>query len=362
MTDVPELTPNERFHKHLKAPEYSEVLNELLKFGIEDAKAIKLTDSSHDENDIRLNYIVDKKWVLRFCNAPDMREKRMRELNRLIERYRETGIKCPAFIADNEGKYLHTWGQLLCYLSEYIDLPLASEVELKDENRLDMQVAESVARFAEKYRNIDLSETMGMYSLFDLSPFDVPNGVDEKQENFNKLIALLKSEDEYKLANRLEVRHAEIRSKLKSVYRELPRCVFQGDENFTNILIDEEQNFVGFIDFNLAGTEVIINQLANLAGFDYDEKHADTVGAKARLEFAISYFQDRIIPALRAYRTTAKERQALKWYAWIVMVAQWPVYCFFEYSIKSGVLKNEIFELLSMIADLPEDRLLLKLN
>ena len=346
------------FPKEMEAPECADVLIELSKFGIGSANTIKLIDTTHDALDVRLNYIIDKKWVLRFCNAPDMTEKRMGELNRLIGRYRAMGLQCPAFIADNNGKYLHPWKQFLCYLSEYIDWPLASDIKLNDEEQLGFQVAESVALFAEAYRDVDLSETMGMYSLFDLSPFDIPNGMDEKQDNFNKLISLLRNDKEDDLANRLEIRHTDIRCKLKAVFRELPRCVFQADENFSNVLIDDAQHFIGFIDFNLAGTEVIVNQLANLAGFDYDEKQTNPEGANARLDFAIRYFHDRISRMLRVYHATEKEQQALIWYAWIVMVAQWPTFCFFKKAIDDGVLKKEIYELLSLIVDLPEDRLL----
>ena len=360
--DQYELKLSERFPKEMEVPERADILIELSRFGIGSANAIQLIDTTHDALDVRLNYIIDKKWVLRFCNAPYMTEKRMGELNRLIGRYRTIGYLCPAFIADDTGKYLHPWKQFLCYLSEYIDRPLAGDMELNDEEQLTFQVAGNVALFAETYRDVDLSETMGMYSLFELSPFDVPNGVDEKQDNFNKLIRLLRNEEEDDLAVRLEIRHTDIRCKLKAVFRELPRCVFQGDENFSNVLIDDAQHFVGFIDFNLAGTEVIINQLVNLAGFDYDEKQTNPEGAKARLDFAIRYFHDQISRMLRIYHATEKERQAMIWYAWIVMVAQWPNFCFFKKAIHDGVLKNEILELLSLIADLPEERLLAGVN
>ena len=358
MTENDTLKPSEQFPKEMEAPKRVDILSELSKFGKNGANTIELIDSTHTAADVRLNYIIDKKWVLRFCNAPGMTEKRMGDVNRLIGRYRAMGLKCPAYIADDNGKYLHPWKQFLCFLSEYIDLPLASEIKLKDEDQLSYQVAESVARFAEMYRDVDLSETMGMYSLFDLSPLDVPNGVDEKQDNFDQLTGLLRSEGEDGLADRLEERHADIRRKLKAVYRELPRCVFQADENFSNVLLDDAQHFAGFIDFNLAGTEVIVNQLVNLAGFDYDEEQTNPEGAEARLEFAIHYFQNRINRMLQVYHATEKERQALSWYGWIVMVAQWPNFCFFKWAIKGETLKKEICELLSLIADLPEDRLL----
>ena len=84
---------SERFPKEMKAPERADVLLELSRFGIGGADTIELIDTTHDALDVRLNYIVDKKWVLRFCNAPDMTEKRMKELNRLIGRYRAMGYQ-----------------------------------------------------------------------------------------------------------------------------------------------------------------------------------------------------------------------------------------------------------------------------
>lgn len=95
------LKPSERFPKEIEIPELSDILIELSKFGIEGANTIKLIDSTHDAIDVRLNYIIDKKWVLRFCNAPDMTEKRVWDLSRLIERYQAMGFKCPAFIAND---------------------------------------------------------------------------------------------------------------------------------------------------------------------------------------------------------------------------------------------------------------------
>ena len=117
--DQYELKLSERFPKEMEVPERADILIELSRFGIGSANTIQLIDTTHDALDVRLNYIIDKKWVLRFCNAPDMTEKRMGELNRLIGRYRAMGFLCPAFIADDNGKYLHPWKQFLCYLSEY---------------------------------------------------------------------------------------------------------------------------------------------------------------------------------------------------------------------------------------------------
>ena len=105
--DQDELKPGEGFPKEMEAPGRSDILSELSKFGIQGAAAIRLIDSTHDASDVRLNYIIDKKWVLRFCNAPGLTEQRMGELNRLVGRYRAMGLKCPAFISDENGKLVY---------------------------------------------------------------------------------------------------------------------------------------------------------------------------------------------------------------------------------------------------------------
>lgn len=353
-----EFIPNENYPKSAPVPQRRDILRVLAHFGVNAASEIKLIDSTHDAADIRLNYIIDKKWVLRFCCAGVMSEKRMGELNRLIVRYLDFGLVCPRFIADWAGKLLHQWENLTCYLSEYIDLPLASELKLEigAENALFCEVKRSVAEFAQKYKNVDLSETMGMYSLFDLAPFDIPEGIDEKQQNFNKLIEILQSENENALADKLVKRNEAVRAELKAVYKVLPRCVFQGDENSSNLLV-RDGHFAGFIDFNLAGTEVVVNQLANIAYFDYADERKEPIGAQTRLDNAVNGYRKSMAQMLKHYEASEAEKRAAALYAWIASVCQWPTFCFFKSAMK-GELRNEIFELIALIAELPVERLM----
>ncbi len=338
-------------------PQQSDLAKQLRLFAIPTASNIRLIDTSHDKSDIRLNYIIDNKWVLRFCNPESITEERLEELHRLIKRYRAIDILCPQFLTDPMGVFLHKWRNLVCYLSEYIDMPLASEVDLANEEKLLSQIHRSVAYFAQTYKNVDLSDTMGMYSLFQLSPFDIPGGIDEKEENFNQLMNLLIEENENLLAQSLTNRYSKIRKELEAIYLKLPRCVFQGDENFSNILIDEKQHFRGFIDFNLAGTEVIVNQLANLVSFDYVENEKDKIGSKFRLDYAVDRFNKQTSEILHVYHATEEEIRAMRLYAWIVMIAQWPILCYFRYCLKSP-LRDEFIGLLWLIAEFPEHRIL----
>ena len=338
--------------KNVKAPGIDELFSELSKFGYEEKGFVKLIDTSHGEDDIRLNFIISNKLVFRFCKAPEMTEERLADLNRLIDRYIEFGLKCQRLLTDPDGKYIHEWNGLSCYLQEYIDLPIADELNLdkEEQDRVWNEVLDSVAAFAEKYRDVDISDTMGMYSLFDLSPFDVEVGVDEKQQNFDSLCKELKELGEQELVERLEAKHGQVRENLKQVYRELPQCVFQDDENFSNVLLDNERHLAGLIDFNLSGTEVIVNHFANLGG-GFKEDIEEPMGAAAILQYAIESYRKYQGRMLSIYNANELEKQAMPWYTWIALVAGWPQVCFFIDGLKKPALKDEIVELLSLMAN-----------
>lgn len=353
-----QLTPGEHFPSYLTPPTAEEILSLLGEYGISSSgEYIHLIDSSQDpETDLRLNYIIDKRFVLRLHRAPDLTEERLGNLARLVDRYKEFGLQCPAFLPDEKGIFLHSRGPLSVYLTEYIDLPLM-DVLIKenpksiDEDAFWQEVTDSVALFAQRYKNVDLMETRGMYSLFDLAPFDKEEGIDEKQQNFNQLMKTLKGMGEEALAEKLLVRHEEIRSRLKAVYKDLPQCVFQADENYSNVLVGPDGHLAGFIDFNLAGTEVIVNQLANLGG-GFQEELKEPIGAKNRLERTMEeyrQYQDRL---LSLYQATDLEKQAMEWYNWIALISGWPQLCFFKEGLKNEALKEEILELLALLADL----------
>ena len=56
----------------------------LSKYGIVSFDNFTMIDSSHGDTDIRHNYIIDKKYVLRVNSAKVMGEERIKELNTLF--------------------------------------------------------------------------------------------------------------------------------------------------------------------------------------------------------------------------------------------------------------------------------------
>ena len=50
-------------------------------------------------------------------------------------------------------------------------------------------------------------------------------------------------------------------------------------------------------------------------------------------------------------QVSEQEKQAIRWYSWIALAAGWPQVCFFLEGLKSESLRNEILELLALLAD-----------
>ena len=333
-------------------PSKDEIKSLMSTFGVESVSETELIDSSHGDNDIRWNTIIDKRYVLRFCNAPEMTDARMEDLNRLIARYRAFGLRCPAFHRAKDGGFFRPWNDLLVYLSDYIDLPLADNKEGAEADALRDEVVCLIAEFMERYRDVDLSPTMGMYSLFDLNPYDVPEGIDEKQQNMNTLCGALRKIGQDALAEKLEAKNRAVRAYLLPIYRDLPHCVTQGDENFSNVLLDEQGHFAGLIDFNLAGTDVCVNLIANNADFNLDVMHEKPIDADKALSDAIKSYRKNAEMMLKLYHATDAERDALPYFAWIALASMWPYACAFQKRIGNDECRESTLALLERVADL----------
>ena len=245
-----------------------EILDILKNYGINDYGEKKEIDTSNGD-DYRLNIILDKEYVLRI-NGDAITEDRLASIDRLAERYREIGLLAPKLYKTGAGKYISKHNRYVCYISEYIDLPSLEEKE--DELDLDVVYNEircSIGEFASKFTGVDLSEVNSMWSLIDLAPLDVDR--DEKQENLDMLEEELRKIHEDSLADEVVAFNNEVRERIKKVYKRLPRCVIQGDLNGSNILV-KDGHFVGLIDFNMAGTEVNVNQFCCETNDDITEE------------------------------------------------------------------------------------------
>lgn len=337
-----------------ESSQYAQALALLSQFNFHSADVVEFVDSSHGEKDVRHNYLIDRKYVLRLNSAKVMTEERLAQLNRLIERYRSFGLKAPLFLKSKTGGFVLEQDGMYCYLSEYLDYPLADDVKHRCRDDLRRQRITFVARFAQQFKNVDLIETVSMYSIFDLSPYDKLDGLnmDEKQENLEQLAADLKQAGYEELAQRLNEQNETIRGQLKPIYKDLPRCVFQGDENFSNLCVDEHDQIVGLFDFNMSGTEVNANYLANsaLGGiFFYEDESLEKYTAAEIVRMILDAYRRSTKLTCQHYQFTQSEFQAYRLYSKIVMIsAYWNTAAFGEY-LKQERFKDKIAQIIERI-------------
>ena len=337
-----------------ESSQYNQVLDLLQLFNIHSAESIEYVDSSQGEDDIRHNYIIDKKYVLRLNSAKVMTEERLTELNTLIERYRSFGMKAPLFLKAENGSFVVEQDGKNCYLSEYLDLPLAEDVKFRCREDLIRQRLVFISRFAQTFKNVDLVETVSMFSIFDLAPYDKLSGldIDEKQENLNQLVADLTQAGYVELAQKVNAKNEELRRQLKPIYKELPRCVFQGDENFSNLCVDENDRIVGLFDFNMSGTEVIANYLANnafMGHFCYEDEILDKHTPEEVLQILLGAFLRSTVLIREHYSFTEQEFSAYLLYGKIAMIsAYWNASTFGEY-LKQEKYKDKIAAIIELI-------------
>lgn len=321
-------------------------------FGIADYDRAACIDSSHGEGDIRCNYIIDRQYVLRVNSAHIMTDARLAELNALVARYRDFGLEAPLFLQTADGRFTVEREGMLCYLSEYLDRPLADEVKHRCREQLIEERAVLVARFAQRFKNVDLVDTRSMYSLFDLSPYDQLTGVEEKQENLEQLTAELTAAGEVELADRLTRCNEDIRRQLRAVHWTLPRCVFQGDENFSNLCVDGQDHIVGLFDFNMSGTEVIANYLANIAfqgNFFFTDEIMETRTAEEIYQMVMDAYRRNTELICQHYRFTGEELTAYRLYSGIVLLSGYcnvQAYCAY---LKEEATRDKVTALLRLI-------------
>lgn len=327
-----------------------EIREIMLQFGLSVQYITDFHDTSHSEEDKRLNYILDDKYVLKVNSTAAMWEERLQEIRRLIVRYRSIGVYCPDLIPALNGRLsciLQKEGrEYTCFVEEYAVYPVLAWGEEHDRK----EVIEHLGVLAANYTDVDLSETKSMWSIIDLAPLDVD--IDEKQENTNALVEVLQKGGYAALAKQVDDLNIFLREKIKAVFAELPRCVYQGDLNTTNEL-HKEGHFAGLIDFNMAGTDVNINVFLNETNWFPEEAEFDKLSVQELLEKQDVKQEELLSVILRHYRLNDIEKQVCPYYKRIVDLFQYPNVCSLVEWLQSDLRKDKCAELIKGLVEKP---------
>lgn len=330
--------------------EITQIQTILSNFGLSVQKITNFYDTSHNDEDKRLNYILDDKYVLKINSVSTMWEGRLQEIRRLIARYRSIGVYCPDFIPVLDGSLSYAWQkdgrEYTCFVEEYAIYPVLGW----DAEPNRKEVVAHLGILAAKYTGIDLAETKSMWSMIDLAPLDVD--IDEKQENTNALIHALRKNGYGNLANRVESFNAMLRERIMVVFRKLPRCVYQGDLNSTNEL-HKDGHFAGLIDFNMAGTDVNINVFLNETNWFPEEIEFDALSVPEIIAKQDSEQAETLSVILQHYTLNDDEKYALPYFKRIVDMFQYPDVCLMAAWLASDTRREKCAELITALIEKP---------
>lgn len=326
-------------------------LREIMRdFGLRVQSLSRFVDTSHGAEDLRFHYILDDAYVLKLCSAHVVTESRLQQISRLIDRYRSIGVYCPRLLPTRSGALSYTLEkegkQFTCYVEEFAQYPPLPEDAPYDRR----EVVAHLGLLAARYTGVDLSPTRSMWSIIDLAPLDV--GIDEKQENANMLVTALKEQGYAELAGQVDALNTSLRESILTVFADLPRCVYQGDLNASNLLFDQG-HFVGLIDFNMAGTDVNINVFANETNWFPEEKDFDALSVEEILCKQDNEQATTMAPVLRHYTLNAQEQYALPRYRRIVNLFQYPNVCAMVYYLKQETRRTKCASLIQALVNKP---------
>ena len=330
--------------------ELEEIQNIMQQFGLFVKEITGFHDTSHSEDDKRLNYILDNTYVLKVNSATAMWEDRLEEIRRLILRYRSISVYCPDLLPASDGSLsyiLHKDGrEYTCFVEEFAKYPVLGWDAEHDRK----EVIEHLGILAATYTGVDLSETKSMWSIIDLAPLDVD--IDEKQENTNMLVEALQKHGYEELAKQVDDLNNLAREKIKEVFEEQPRCVYQGDLNSTNEL-QADGHFAGLIDFNMAGTDVNINVFLNETNWFPEEEEFDRLSVPELLAKQDAEQEEQLSVILRHYTLNESEKKVFPYYKQIVRLFQYPDVCAMVEWLGNDARRKKCIDLITGMMEKP---------
>lgn len=232
-------------------------------FTSEVIKDIRTTDTSHGEADYREAMIVQldsgEKMVIKVAANAFTTAEHIRMWQRCADEYRRLGYYCPRIFAALDGifpRFLYKGRNCIAYAEEFAKFTPAdqcSNVRPFRESLYRMTALIAQERF-------DYTSSPSGYCLFEVFPGEEMDEVTENAIAFRDYCRTLPGFF-HEQAERMFRRWEENLAALRKVYFDLPFSVYQADFNDTNVLVDENGDFVGIFDFNLAGRDEILNYL-----------------------------------------------------------------------------------------------------
>ena len=247
---------------------------------------IKEVNSSRSDSDKRYAFLLrftdNKELVIKICKNAFTTADRITGWQKLCKKYLSIGIHCPQIVNSKNGRPYEITSinneKYYMWAEEMSKYKTCDEFWGDDKPKIDLSiiqsaVLESIGKIAASFTDSDLLPFPSAFCVYDT--FDSTDTVDENYANAENFCETAKAhfQEHSEYIDKIWSLFLHNRKIFEPVHRALPKASFQADINPSNILVDEDMNFAGYIDFNLSGTEPVLSYIItnDVCGYRLDE-------------------------------------------------------------------------------------------
>lgn len=269
----------------------------------------EIKNTSRSDADFRETVIADwssgEKYAVKLSDNDFTFPEKIEAWKRCAEEYRKLGYYCPEIFSSKQGSYprvTYKGHNCVVYAEEFCKYTAAEERfnENKGKTAFDIKLADAAWMMTAKAaaERFDFCDYPSAYCLFEtFCPSDETDEVLANAMRWKKYADSLPEKFQPRI-QRIWRRWIKNRNELEQIYCELPTSVFQADLNTTNLLIDENGEFVGVFDFNLCGRDVFLNYLFREIHWQFNEKYLLETLRKVSQIYCFSDLEKRAAPLL----------------------------------------------------------------
>jgi hypothetical protein len=311
-----------------------------------DFSVIKEFNPWNTDDDKRFVFLIkftdEQELAIKVCRNTFTTDYKVSEWKKLCKTYLDLGIYCPQIITsinctasetiiiDNE--------EYLVYAEEIKKYKTYEEISSElDFETIKSDVIESIGKVAANCTY--LLPFPSVFCVYDT--FDSQDVIDENYQNAESFCKTVKEHfEEYSsYADNIWNLFLLKRKTFEPIHKKLPKASFQSDLNWSNILVDDNMNFAGYIDFNLCGTETVLSYIviSEVCGYMVKKKDIEFLTDENFLKNCDNYFYKNIEIIKKHYKFTEFERENIcLCYNTVYPFSCWAINSILDYVIKEN--------------------------
>lgn len=245
----------------------------------------EIINTSRGDADFREAVIAEwslgEKYVIKLSDNEFTFPEKIKIWQRCANEYQNLGYYCPVILSSKQGNFprvTYKGHDCVVYVEEFCKYTAVEERLGGDSKKripLDTSWMDAALIMTAKVaaKQFDFCNYPSAYCLFET--FCASDETDEVLENaleWKKYADSLPEKFQTQV-QRIWQRWMSNRNALEQIYYKLPTSVFQADLNSTNLLLDDNGEFIGVLDFNLCGRDVFLNYLFREIHWQYNEEY-----------------------------------------------------------------------------------------